>query len=237
MKKNIIISAFAACTLILAGCGMGTSQSGNSSLLGGTTTTGTAAGAGAGLLGSMLGAGNGTTGSVLTSAGTTVVGTLLNKLLGNTTNKNTIAGTWTYSGPKVAFESEKILAQIGSSVVSSKIESTLGSQLEKMGFKKGKSTIVFTSDGQVQVALGSRTMSGTYTYDQSSGKMTIQGAFGVATVSPYVSVVGNEMYMLFEADKLLSVMGAVSNIAKTSVISNLLGSYNGLKLGWTMVRK
>ena len=67
--------------------------------------------------------------------------------------------------------------------------------------------------------------------------MTIQGAFGVATVSPYVSVVGNEMYMLFEADKLLSVMGAVSNIAKTGVISNLLGSYNGLKLGWTMVRK
>ena len=237
MKKNILITAIATCTLILAGCGMGAGQSSNSSLLGGTTTTGTAAGAGAGLLGSVLGAGNGTTGSVLTSAGTTVVGTLLNKLLGNTTNVNTIAGTWTYSGPKVAFESEKILAQIGSSVVSSKIESTLGSQLEKMGFKKGKSTIVFTNDGQCQVVLSNRTLTGTYTYNQSTGQMTIQGAFGVATVTPYVSVVGNEMYMLFEADKLLSVMGAVANIAKTSVISNLLGSYNGLKLGWTMQRK
>lgn len=235
MKKNLIIAAIAAGSLLLAGCGLGTSQS-SGSLLGGTSTT-TSATNGS-LLGGLLGGTtSSTTGSVLTSAGTTVVGTLLNKLLGNTTSTNTIAGTWTYSGPKVAFESEKILAQIGSSVLSSKIESTLGSQLEKMGFKQGKSTIVFTSDGQCQVVLTNRTLTGTYTYDQSTGKMTIQGAFGVATVSPYVSVVGNEMYMLFEADKLLSVMGAVSSVVKTTTISNLLGNYNGLKLGWTMVRK
>lgn len=231
MKKLFLLAAIAVMSLTFSGCG----TTGGSSLAGGSTTTGSTAGS---LLGGLLGGStSSTTGSVLTSAGTTVVGTLLNKLLGNTTNRNTIAGTWTYSGPKVAFESEKILAQIGSSVLSSKIESTLGSYLEKFGFKPGKSTIVFTSDGQCQVVLSNRTLTGTYTYDQSTGKMTIQGAFGVATVSPYVSVVGNEMYMLFEADKLLSIFGAVSGKLNTGVLSNLLSSYNGLKLGWTMVRK
>ena len=140
------------------------------------------------------------------------------------------------SKPKIAFESESILAQLGSTVASSKLESTLDAQLKKIGFTTGKTSITFKADGTCSMNLGSKTYPGTYSYNTSTGVMTIQGALGVATISPYVSVMGSELYMLFESDKLLSVMTSVSGVAKTNVLSNLLGSYNGLKLGWTMTR-
>ncbi len=225
MKKNIFLSAILGASLMLSGCGsVGTNGSATNSLLGSA----------AGLLSGTTG---NTTTSVLTSAGTSVVGTLLSTLLGNTTSKTTIVGTWTYQQPKIAFESQNILAQIGSSVASSKLDSTLGTQLEKIGFKSGITSFTFSNDGTCQLTLGKRQLAGTYSYDSKTGVMTIQGALGLTTISPYVSVMGNELYMLFDADKLLSVMGAVSNVAKSNVLSSLLTSYNGLKLGWTMVRK
>ena len=65
--------------------------------------------------------------------------------------------------------------------------------------------------------------------------MAIQGALGVSSMSCTVTVSGNELYMLFDADKLLSVMtGLGSTVSSTSTISSLLKNYNGLKLGWTM---
>ena len=213
MKKNFSFAVIMI-SLVLSGCTtLGTGNTGTA-----TTTSNTQT-------------------SVLTSAGTSVLGTLLTTLLGNTTSQSTIVGTWTYSSPKVTFKSESVLAQIGSSVASSKIESTLGSQLSKLGFQQGKTTLTFASDGSCQMVRNGKTFPGTYSYNTSTGVMTIQGALGVTTINPYVSVVGNELYMMFEADKLLSVMTTVSSATKTSTITNLLGNYNGLQLGWTMVRQ
>ena len=214
MKKLNAYLLVACASAVLSGCGLGTT---GSPIAGGTL--------------------NNTTTSTLSSTGTTVIGTLMSTLLGNTTSKNTIVGTWVYSKPKVAFESENILAQLGSAVASSKLESTLDKQLKKIGFTSGKTTFVFQNDGTCVVTMGTRSIPGTYTYNSKTGQMTIKGALGMSSVTPYVSVMGNEMYVMFEADKLLSVMGAVSSVAKTTTLSNLLGNYNGVKLGWTLVRK
>ncbi|MBQ8051163.1 MAG: DUF4923 family protein [Bacteroidaceae bacterium] len=223
MKKNLFLSALLSATLVLSGCGM--MGGGTGSLLGGNG-------------GTLLGGTSDGSNSTLANAGTGILGGILSSILGNsTTNANTIAGTWVYSQPKVTFKSESVLAQIGSSVASSKIESTLDAQLKKLGFQAGKTAIAFDNQGNCQMERGGKTYSGTYTYNKSTGQMTIQGALGVASVSPYVSVVGNEMYMLFEADKLLSVMGTLSSVAKTSTLSSLLSNYNGLQLGWAMQRQ
>ena len=60
---------------------------------------------------------------------------------------------------------------------------------------------------------------------------------GVTTIKPTVNVMGNELYMMFDADKLMSAMNVLASATSyTSTLSNLLGNYNGLKLGWTMTR-
>ena len=212
MKSIKTLAAIVAASLTLASCGLGT--------MGGTNTA-----QNSGILGS----------DVLTQTGTGILGTILGNILGGTTNKQTLAGTWTYYGPKVVFESENVLSQIGGQVVSSNLEKKLGTQLEKMGFKPGKSALTLGTDGNCSLALGSKTLPGTYTYDASTNKMTLTGVLGLASLSCTVSVQGGQLLMLFEADKLLSIATSIS--AKTAgSLSSILQSYTGLKLGWVMTK-
>ena len=217
MKKFRSLAAIIAASLTLASCGFGTTAPATTTTAANTTTTGS-------ILGDVLG-----------QTGGGLLGTVLGSLLGNTTSQQSLVGTWTYYGPKVVFESENILSQLGGQVVSSNLEAKLGTQLQKMGFKAGQSALVLNSDNTCTLALGSKSWPGTYTYDASTNKMTLTGVLGLAQMTCTVSVQGGQLYMLFEADKLLSVATSVS--AKTaSSLSSLLQSYTGLKLGWTMTK-
>ena len=223
MKKIFSLASIVVISLSLNSCG-GLGTSGNT--LGNGALTGNSAG------GSLLT-------SVLTGTGTNVLGTVLNTLLtGSSASSKNLVGTWTYNAPKVVFESNSILAQLGSSVASSKLESTLGNQLQKMGFKSGKSTLTLNEDKTCVFALNGKTLNGTYAYDPSSNLLTITGALGMTNVSCTCTINGSELYMLYDADKLLSMATSMSSaMATTSTLSSLLSNYNGLKLGWAMVRK
>ena len=220
MKKIRSFAAIVAASLTLASCGFGTTAP--------TTTTTTPATTTTDALGSLLGGTLGQTGGGL-------LGTVLGSLLGNTTTQQSLVGTWTYSGPKVVFESENILSQLGGQVVSSNLEQKLGTQLQKMGFSAGKSALVLGSDNNCNLALGTKAWPGTYIYDPSTNKMTLTGVLGLAQMTCTVSVQGNQLYMLFEADKLLAVATSLSS-KSASTLSSLLKSYTGLKLGWVMTR-
>ena len=152
---------------------------------------------------------------------------------GNTTSKQTLVGSWTYYGPKVVFESENILSQIGGQVLSSNLEQKLGTQLSKMGFSAGKSALTLNNDGTCTLTLGSKTLNGTYTYDANSHKMTLTDVLGLGQMTCTVSVQNGQLMMLFDADKLLSVATSISS-KSTSTLASLLQSYTGLKLGWAM---
>lgn len=209
MNKIRSFAAIVAASLTLASCGLGTT---------GTTTTNT----------------NNQT-AVLQQTGAGLLGTLLGTLLGNTTTQQSLVGTWTYYGPKVVFESENILSQLGGQVVSSNLEAKLGTQLQKMGFTAGKSKLVLNTDNSCSLALGTKSWPGTYVYDAGTNKMTLTGVLGLAQLNCTVSVQGNQLFMLFEADKLLSVATSLSS-KSASTLSSLLSSYSGLKLGWVMTR-
>ena len=168
---------------------------------------------------------------------TDLLGRVLSYLLGNTTSKESIIGTWKYSSPKVIFESENILAKVGSDIASEKVEKTLGDQLERVGFSLGKTALTFNEDNTCSFTFGSRTYPGTYKYDSSTNRLTITDAFGVGTVKCTACKNGNELYLLFDSDKILSLINALgkSTISNTSAAS-ILNSYKGLKLGWSMTK-
>lgn len=219
MKKILIFAAIVAASLTIASCGLGTTS---------TSATSPAANASASTAGSQIG-------SLLGQNGNDVLGTVLSGLLGNATSEQSLAGTWTYSGPKIVFESENILSQVGGKVFSNNIESKLGTQLGKIGFTPGKSTLTLGTDNSCALALGSKSWPGTYAYDATANKMTLTGVFGMAQLNCTVSVQGNQLFMLFEADKLLSIATSLS-AKSSSTLSTLLGSYSGLKVGWVMTK-
>ena len=70
---------------------------------------------------------------------------------------------------------------------------------------------------------------------QHIATMTLTGVLGLAQMTCTVSVQGNQLYMLFEADKLLSIATSISSKSASS-LSSLLKSYTGLKLGWVMTK-
>ena len=227
MKKFTYMAAIIAAAFSLSSCNMGGSQRATSN------NTGASAGAALGsILGSTLG---GATGSTAGQAGGGILGSLLSTLLGNaTTNKQTIIGTWTYKAPEVRFESENVLSQIGGTVVSSKIQSALGSQLKKIGLQEGKSTFTFNQDGSLVVTMGNKKTTGKYTYNSSNHTITMTGALGLTNTTCTVAVTGNVLYLLFDSSKLLNMATQLSSVSST--LSSLLGNYNGLKLGWSMTK-
>ncbi|MBP3711570.1 MAG: DUF4923 family protein [Bacteroidaceae bacterium] len=211
MKKIRSFAAIVAASLTLASCGLGTM---------GNTTSGT---------GSILGT------DVLTQTGTGILGTILGNILGSTTSQQSLVGNWTYAGPKLVFESENVLSQIGGQVLSNNLEQKLGTYLEKIGFKAGKSVLTFAADGNCSLALGSKTLPGTYSYDASSNKLTLNGLFVTGQLPCTVTVQNGQLLMLFDADKLLSIATAVGSKSSSS-LGSILGSYKGLKLGWAMTK-
>ena len=169
---------------------------------------------------------------------TDLLGRVLSYLLyGNTISQDNIIGTWKYSSPKVIFESENILAKLGSDVASDKIEKSLGNQLSKIGFTQGKTSLTFNKDNTCSFTCGSRTYPGTYKFDASANKLTITDALGVGHVKCTACKNGNELYLLFDSNKVLSVITALSNSPiGNSTASSVLGNYKGLKLGWSMTK-
>lgn len=169
---------------------------------------------------------------------TDLLGRVLSYLLyGNTISQDNIIGTWTYSSPKVIFESENILAKLGSDIASDKIEQTLGDQLSRIGFAKGKTTLKFNKDNTCSFTYGSRTYPGTYKFDASANRLTITDAFGVGNVKCTACKNGNELYLLFDSNKVLSVLNTLSNSSLgNATAASVLGNYKGLKLGWSMTK-
>ena len=211
MKRIKSFAAIIAASLTLASCGFGTT---------GQTTASN---------------GGAVTGDVLQQAGTGILGTILGSILGSATNQQSLVGNWTYAGPKLVFESENILSQIGGQVLSSNLEQKLGTYLEKMGFKAGKSTLSLGNDGNCSLTLGSKTLNGTYAYDANTNKLTMTGMFVTGQLPCTVTVQNGQLLMLFDADKLLSTASAVGSKGSSS-LGSILQSYSGLKLGWAMTR-
>lgn len=217
MKKIFSMVAIAATALMLGSCGFG----------GVNPVTNVAAGVlGNALTGNNSGA---TTGSTLASTGLNLLSTLLG---GNTVNKNTIVGTWTYAKPEITFESNNVLAGIGGQLAGNKLESTLGTQLEKIGLKAGVSKFNFKEDGTMTITVNGKTTNGTYTLNGNS--LTMKGALGLTTINATVSIQGNQLFLLFEAN---AIFNAITKLGQSSSsISSLLGNFNGMKLGWSMTK-
>ena len=225
MKKIAMAISMAFVLVVVNSCSTMNGGSGN-----------TASSLGTSILTSALTNGNGSssTGGSLASTGVSVLGNLLSSVLGSKTTTTSLYGTWTYTQPSVKFESENVLSKIGGTVMSNKIESALQKQLTNIGFTSGKSTITFKQDGTFTMTLSKKSYSGTYTYNSSTNTMTLKGAFGLASLSCTTTVSMGKLYMLFDADKLFSAIAKVGSLSKT--LSGLLGSYNGMKMGWEMTK-
>ena len=167
--------------------------------------------------------------SILTGVAKAVVG---NKA----TTASSIIGTWTYSGPECQFESENLLAKAGGEMAAKEVEEKMIAVYNKVGMNNIRYT--FNEDGTYSYQMKKRTVTGSYVFDDAAKTITMTGKLGLKTVA-YVTVTGNDMSMVFKADKLMSILktitGAASKVNSTAAtINSVAEAYDGLMLGFEL---
>lgn len=177
--------------------------------------------------------------SGIATQGGNVLSSVLGLLLGqsHSIKRQDLIGTWTYQSPECRFESENLLKKAGGEVAAAKVESKLAETFAKVGIKEGVSQYTFAEDGTFQMSLGSRALAGTYDFDESSRTLTLKGTFGLTSLKATVCRNGSDISLLFDADKLLSLASMAGSLTGSSTLqglSSLIGSYDGMKVGFNL---
>ena len=175
----------------------------------------------------------GNTGTALAAGGN-----ILDNLLGSQPiTERELVGRWGYTGVSTVFESQNFLAQAGGVAAAGVLEAKLDENLTRFGFKKGSTTFVFNADHTFEANLNGMPISGTYTLDPNKKVLHLSLLGGLMNFHPQVVRTASGISILFDSDKLLSLLGAASKIAgsvadsRFSYVSSLLTNYKGLKLG------
>lgn len=173
---------------------------------------------------------------------------LLKKVTTNETVKNVvenvtgtvipvdIKGTWTYSGTAVKFESDDLLKSTAASLAATQVEEKLDSYVAKVGIKAGTFSFTFNEDKSFAATVKGKSFHGNYTI--SEDYKTLSLTFGTAiSLKPFtaaISVTDAQLDLLFEADRLLELLGkltASSSNSTLKAISTIVNQYDGMKLG------
>lgn len=167
--------------------------------------------------------------SILTGVAKAVVG-------GKATTASSIIGTWTYAAPECQFKSENLLSKAGGEVAAKEVEEKMQTVYDKIGMSGCQYT--FNEDGTYSYTIKNRTINGTYTFNDTDKTVIMKGKLGIKTVA-YVTVTGNDMSLVFNADKLMSVLktitGAASKVNSTAAtINSVADTYDGLMLGFEL---
>lgn len=181
-----------------------------------------------------------------TESGSTTMGDILNAASGIvgalTANSNVeIPGVWTYNGAALALESDNALSSIASSAAASTLESKIDNALTKIGINKGSSTFEFTEDGNFTITAGKIKLSGTWEKNDSELQLNFGKLMSFLKLKgTVVTSAKGGFQILFESGKFLTflqkALDAVgSTNATASAVSQLISSYNNLKLGFKLV--
>lgn len=152
-----------------------------------------------------------------------------------------LQGTWTYTNPAVQLEGDNALKNVAGSVAAGELEKKLKTYCAKVGIVEGMFNYVFNSDSTFTNALKKKTLKGTYSINQDEKTVELKYALGgklkVTTLTAHVVISGNELSLLFNADKLLAFLSKVSSLSDNStmqLVNKLTSEYDGMMLGFEL---
>ncbi len=217
MKKNMMMIAAAA--MMLASCGsVALNENAKTNVTNNATTAAT------NVLGSVMQAA--TNGQALSNMFQSVLG--LDKM-----TEKSIVGTWKYSSPGCAFTSQQLLAQAGGEIAAQQIKEKMLPTFTKLGVKASNTTITFNADKTFAAQIAGKKLSGTYTFEPSTGKVVLSTL--LLNVTCYAKKNADGIGLLFESTKLLTLfqtMSALSGNKTMNTISDLSKNYDGLRMGF-----
>lgn len=149
-----------------------------------------------------------------------------------------MVGSWTYSAPAVKLNSDNALANIGSSAVTAPVADKMAKIFTKVGISEGFCSITFNQDGTFTMPIKGKTISGTYTYNNSDHSLTmVVGQSGKLTLKGYAYINSTNLQLLFNANKLADLLISIgSNIRSLSTITDIVAQYKNFYLGFEFTK-
>ena len=156
------------------------------------------------------------------------------------TTETSIIGTWDYVGPDCQLKGDDLLKNIGGDAAGAEVEK----KMEPIYAKAGLNTIQYTfnKDKTCSYTIKGKKVEGTYEFDAEAKTITIKaGKLGIRTTAHIVTL-GSNMSFMFDADKILSVVkaitGATSSLNKTASAANkLLEKFDGMMVGFELKKQ
>ena len=205
---------------------------------------------GCSMLGNM-GMGNGTAGETGNGSLGDVLGSVLGGVLGTLGSQNTVDGllglvigsikvqeselygTWVYTQPTCAFTSENLLAKAGGAVAAENCKEKLVPVYNAVGINSQNTMFQFTQNHEFAAKIKGIPVSGTYTYDPSSG--TLQLKTMLFSTNAYITRTAQGLGLTFESKNLLKVLQLAASLSGNSTlqtVGDLSKQYEGVRLGF-----
>ncbi|MBO4965116.1 MAG: DUF4923 family protein [Muribaculaceae bacterium] len=149
-----------------------------------------------------------------------------------------LAGEWTSNGSAVKFKSENFLKQAGGQAAAATIETKLDPYYKQLGLTGALMTI--QTDGSFKMKIKSINMSGQIKkLDNGNFNFNFQilGGMSLGNIETYISKTSGQMDVMFDADKLVKLIqfaGKLTGMKTIQSITDLLGSYDGICVGFKM---
>lgn len=234
MKKLLTLAAAACMTMSACASPMQTTSTTQA-----TTQTATTDNPLSGL-GSLLG-GSGSSSSTSGNGLGDLLGGVVSGLLGNDKiTPDRLVGTWNYVSPAVCFKSENFLQKAGGAAMATTIENKLADYYTK--FRLNKVTLTVDENQKFTLNLGLLRTSGTITIEGEDVyfNFTALGAISLGQMKTYITMTGNQMSLMFDVTKLISIINAVGSATNSTAVkaaSSLLNSYDGMCAGFKLQKQ
>ena len=153
-----------------------------------------------------------------------------------------LQGTWTYVDPAVQLGSDNTLKQIAGSAATTELEEKLKEQCAKVGIVEGVFNYTFHEDSTFTSALKKGSLKGTYSVNEADKTIAFTYTAGTSdraiyTLTASTVLAGDNLTLLFNADKLLTFLTKVASLTSNSTfqsLSQLAEQYDGLMLGFDL---
>lgn len=180
---------------------------------------------------------NNNTGST-TSKVESIVGSILDNVIGSTTFKKAdlCAHTWKYKSPGCAFTSENLLAKAGGEIAAKKVEEKLSTYYQKAGFSSSNIYFKFNEDGTFNAKIDGKSWSGTYTFDEKTHAIDLKGRL-LLSLNGFATKNTSGISILFESKKLLTIiqtLTALSGNTTLGTIGEISKNYDGIRVGFDL---
>ena len=144
-----------------------------------------------------------------------------------------IAGTWKYDGPSVDARGSNFVSRLGKHIAKSKLKKGLKKAFNKLKLKKNLTSFTLTREGRWNITLLGKSLGGKYEYDATTERLVLHGLLVKIEGQTYRE--GDHLHMLFEADKLLTLMRLLGMVIHADVLkslSKLSSNYYDVKVGF-----